>query len=369
MVAPLLPELLPALAGRSLTGRDLLAFPGGDNETDTVFGGVHFNLTTLRFWNYTYYSNQTLSNGTKCWLTFPPYQPHELLTNGTFVNATKCWTALDPIGTRGVTGIVFAALYGLGLVMTLAALAKHGALYLPKEKRFFPIGRRWQWYWGGFVGACALIGLLSNIDIDRYYVQELPIVLTSFFWFLLCQGTMALTWEAVRHWGSWLERQYVDPNPFIYRQDDRRAMIEFWMPLWFYFWVWMNFFLVVPRSWKFAEKQRSPDQTRDVAIPAATGGRFKGAAVCLVIAWLTILFSLRHSVQHYKPRNRGLANRVVGLARALPVRFMFMIPLCLAMIIYQIVIAFVWDLSVMRYRGVVPIIFAWGYGPPLLIMS
>ena len=219
--------------------RELLSFPEGDNSTDTVFGDVHFNVTTLDHFNYTYYSNGTLSNGSKCWLTFEPYEPVLLFRNGSFVNATACDSAIDPIAARGFTGIAFAVAYGFALVLTLTALSKHGRLYLPQERRFYPIGRRWQWYWGCFVCACALISLLFNVDIDRDYQQGLPIIVTVFFWFLMCQGTLALCWEAVRHWGSWLERQYIDPNPFVYRDDDRRSKVEFYLPLWFYFWLWM----------------------------------------------------------------------------------------------------------------------------------
>ncbi|PHH64279.1 hypothetical protein CDD81_4763 [Ophiocordyceps australis] len=348
--------------------RDLIALPGGDNDTDTVFEGVHFNVTTLNHWNYTHYSNGTLSNGSNCWLTFAPYQPKLLLNNGTFVNATRCWSAIDPIGLRGYIGIGFAAAYGIALVLTLTALTKHGRLYLPKETRFYPIGRRWQWYWACFTCACALISLFTNIDVDRYYVQELPIIIHVFFWYLVCMGTLALVWESVRHWNSWLERQFIDPNPFIYRDDDRRASIEFWLPLWFYFWVWMNFFLVVPRSWNFAKLQRSPDQTRDIAIPSATSTRFKAGAFCLVVAWLTIFYSIRHSINHYKPRNRGIYNRAVGLVRAVPPRFMLTLPLALCLIAYQILMSFDWNVSLIRVGAVLPIMYAWGYGPSLLII-
>ncbi|RFU81827.1 hypothetical protein TARUN_373 [Trichoderma arundinaceum] len=348
--------------------RDLLSFPGGDNSTDTVFGGVHFNLTTLEHWNYTYYSNGTLSNDSNCYLTYEPYEPVLLYTNGSFINATKCYSAVDPIGVRGFVGIGFAAVYGIALMLTLTALAKHGKLYLPSEKRFYPIGRRWQWYWACFVCAGALISLFTNIDVDRYHVQELPIIVTSFFWFLICQGTIALVWESVRHWGSWQERQFIDPNPFIYRTDDRRSKVEFYLPLWFYFWTWMNFFLVIPRSWTFVEMQRSPEQTLAKAIPTATGARFKAGAFCLVIAWLSIVFSLRHSIYHYKPRNRGVFNRTLGFVRAIPLRFVLTIPLSGALVAYQVLISFSWKFSVMRYGGIVPVIFAWGYGPSLLMI-
>lgn len=219
--------------------RDVLPFPKGANDSDTVFGGVHLNLTALRFYNYTYYGNETLSNETDCVLAFKPYQPAYLFGNGSFVNTTSCYSAVDPIQGRGFVGIGLAVAYCFSLILSITALAKQGKRYLPVTKRFFPISRRWQWYWALFVCACAMISLLINVDVDRYRVQELPIVVTCFFWFLVCQGTTALVWEAVRHWGSWQERQYVDPDPFILRVDDKRAKLEFWLPLWFYFWVWM----------------------------------------------------------------------------------------------------------------------------------
>lgn len=110
-------------------------------------------------------------------------------------------------------------------------------MYLPAEKRFRPVGRRWQWYWTSLASVMALISLFTNVDVDRYYIVELPIVLTCFFWYLMQMCTMAAVWEAVRHWGSWMERQYVDPNPFVFSLEDRRATIEFFIPLAFYlFW-------------------------------------------------------------------------------------------------------------------------------------
>lgn len=219
--------------------RGELPWPEGDNNTDTVFGDVHFNLTTLRHFNYTLYSNETVSNGTKCYLTFDPYIPAILHNNGSWVNATQCWYAVDNVGPRGYTGIGMAAAFTLALVLVLTVLTKHGRLYLPTEKRFYAIGRRWQWYWCSFVCACALVSLFLNIDVDRFRVQELPIIITSFFWFLMCMGSTAAVWEAVRHWGSWQERQFVDPNPFILPQDDRRAKIEFYLPLVFYLFTWL----------------------------------------------------------------------------------------------------------------------------------
>jgi hypothetical protein len=343
-------------------------WPKGDNSSDTVFGNVHFNLTALEHYNFTFYSNGTLSNGTKCWLAFEPYVPPLMHNNASFVNATGCETAIHDLGARGYTGIGCAVGFGLALVFTLTALAKHGRMYLPTEKRFYPIGRRWQWYWASFVCACALISLFLNVDVDRYHIQGLPIIVTSFFWFLMCMGTTAVVWEAVRHWGSWQERQYIDPNPFALDQDDRRAKVEFYLPLWFYFLVWMNFFMVIPRNWNFAFKQRSEEQEAAFAAPGATGPRFKAGAFFLFLAWCTTAFSLWHSIRHYKPRNRGVVNRSIGLIRSMPFRFVLILPLGLSMVAYQALIAFDFRWSVIKANGPLPIIYGWGYGAQLAIL-
>ncbi|KAH7016691.1 hypothetical protein EDB80DRAFT_270695 [Ilyonectria destructans] len=353
----------------AVTARGLVqAWPEGANKSDTLIADHHLNLTALKHWNYTYYTNETISNGSKCYLVFPPYQPVYLFGNGTFINKTTCYTAVKSIGSRGRTGICFATAYGFCLVLVLVALAKHGKNHLAPEKRFYPISRRWQWYWGIFVCACACIGLFMNIDVDRYYLQELPITVTVFFWYLLCMATIALTWESVRHWGSWLERQFIDPNPFVLGQHDRRAMVELWLPMWFYFWVWMNFFLVVPRSWSFTQKQHYPGQALDFARPAATSVRFKAAAFCLIVAWLTILFSLRHSIKNYRDRHRGIINRALGFTKAVPWRFYLTIPITAALIAYQAFIAWEWEYSLIRVGTPIYIIFTWGYTPSLLIL-
>ncbi|KAI0024046.1 hypothetical protein F4780DRAFT_689460 [Xylariomycetidae sp. FL0641] len=345
-----------------------LAFPPGDNNTDTLLYGVHFNLTTLRHFNYTLYSNNTLSNWTKCYLIDQPWTPTTMLTNGTFINSTWCYMATLPSGPRSHIGIGLAVVFGLSLIAALVNLTRHGKLYLPAEKRFYPIGRRWQWYWAVFVCATALIGLFTNIDVDRYRVVELPLILNVFFWYLMQWGTVAMVWEAARHWGSWMERQYIDPNPFLLPQSDRRWQFEFWLPIWFYGWLWLNFFLLVPRNWGAIEYQRSEAQTIAKAIPASTDGRFKAAALILVVCWATIVVSLWHSIRHYEARNRGWFNRLLGLIRYMPIRFMFMLPVLLGMIGYQALSAWVFDLSPKKADTNLIAMYVGGYAPSLLLL-
>jgi hypothetical protein len=221
--------------------KELLAtkdFPPGDNSSDTLISGVHFNLTTLNYWKFTYYSNGTISNGSSCFLAFEPYTP-QLLSNGTFLNATSCYSPINPMHTRAKVGLFFACFFALSIMFTMINLRKHGKLFLPREKPFHAIGRRWQWCWMLVVAAFGIISAFTGVDVDRYYVSEIPTVLTNFFWFLMLPTTMCVVWESVKHWGRWQERQLADPDPFTLRQDHRRNKVEFWIPLVFYLFVGM----------------------------------------------------------------------------------------------------------------------------------
>jgi hypothetical protein len=86
------------------------------------------------------------------------------------------------------------------IMFSLVNLRKHGRLFLREDKRFRVVGRRWQWYWMCFVAACAVISCLTGIDVDRYYLQDIPIILQGFFFSLMLPGTLAMVWEATRHW-------------------------------------------------------------------------------------------------------------------------------------------------------------------------
>ncbi|KAL0939890.1 uncharacterized protein CTRU02_206500 [Colletotrichum truncatum] len=348
--------------------RDLLPLPAGANDSDTILGGVHFNRTVLNFWNYTLYSNGTISNGSNCFLTEQPHTPVYLFPNGSFVNSTWCYDPVRTIGPRAKAGVGIGVIFAVALMLILACLKKHGKQYLPTVKRFYPVGKRWQWYYAILVCVTAFISLFTTIDVDRFWVVGLPIILNSFFWYIMQQFTMALVWEAVRHWGSWSERQFIDPDPFSLREGDKRSKFEFWLPLWYYLWLWLNFFLIIPRNWGEIEKQRSPDQTASRAAPNATDVRFKVATFCLVVCWLTIIVSLRHSILHYYPRNRGIVNKARGFIRYLPWRFVLIVPLAACLVAYQGLVSFKWDYSVLNTKANLGAVYAGGYGPALLIL-
>lgn len=169
-------------------------------SSTTLINGLIYNETTLKYWNYTAYSNGTLSNGSKCFLSFGTYKPILISPNGTFINATSCYTPINPIGARGIAGLVFGSLFALSILFSMINLRKHGRAYLPREKRWKPLGRRWPWYWTLFVAACGILSSFPAVDVDRDYVVNMPMILQCFFLTLTIPALLACVWEAVRGW-------------------------------------------------------------------------------------------------------------------------------------------------------------------------
>lgn len=188
--------------GRVDVGQSI-PFPAGDNATDVLINGIHFNRTTLEHFNYTYWTNGTISNETSCYLVFDRFKPY-MLSNGTFGNITSCYGPYYGIQERGGVGIAFSCLFAFSIMFTFINLRKHGRLFLPTGKRFRAVGRRWQWYWLLFVGACGTTSGFMSIDVDRWYLQGLPILLQSIFYYLMVPGILAAVWESVRHWSVFL---------------------------------------------------------------------------------------------------------------------------------------------------------------------
>ncbi|KAF2459479.1 hypothetical protein BDY21DRAFT_191340 [Lineolata rhizophorae] len=347
--------------------RELLQFPAGDNETDTVINGVHFNRTALELYNYTIYTNNTISNSSKCYLIFDQYQP-VMFSNGSWVNGTSCYFPYYGIQSRGAASIALASVFAMSIMFTLLNLRKHGKLYLREDKRFRVVGRRWQWYWMAFVAACGAISCITAVDVDRDYLQSIALILQSFFFCLMLPGTLAMVWEATRHWGSWQERQIVDSDPYGLPQDDRRSKTEFWLPLVFYLFAWLNFFMVIPRSWTPIERQRSPEQQRDVAVPSATDARHKAGAILAAVAWSVIVFSLHHSLKHYKPRSDTFIGKINGFCRDCPTKLFLAIIVLAIRIAYAIAAAWDWDITVFKFNGQPGWAYGLGYGTTIVLL-
>lgn len=126
--------------------------------------------------------------------------------------------------------------------------------------------------------------------------------------------------------------------------------------------------MTIPRGWTGIEEQRDPGQQAAVAEPAATDNRFKAAAFFLFLAWLVICFSLRHSIHHYKPRNRGIFNSSIGFLKYMPVKFLITLPLTLLVISYAAVCAFDFSVSPLKLGGNNRWIYGMGFTPIALII-
>lgn len=126
--------------------------------------------------------------------------------------------------------------------------------------------------------------------------------------------------------------------------------------------------MVIPRPWGAIELQRDREQTKQRAEPAATDLRFKIAAFFLFGSWLTTVFSLWHSIKHYKPQNRGIFNRAIGLIKYLPSRFLLMIPLALVMIGYEAASAFEFSISPLKIDTNLGFMYGLGWGPIAMVI-
>ena len=337
----------------------LLPFtPNPTDPTTTTINTIPLNLSALTSHNYTLYTNNTLSNISSCILVFPPFTP-SLLPNGTWLHATTCYVPVHAISPRGTLCIALGTLFGLTLVPSLVNLKKHGAQFLREDARFRLVGRRWQWYWMVFVAVCGMVSLFAGVDVDRYYLQQVPIVLQCLFFTLMGIGGLAVVWEGARGWGSWEERKGVDGGMVMGEEGKRRRMrVETYAPLVFYLFAGLDFFVTIPRSWTAVQRQNSPEESWDVARPAATDARNKAGAILAVGALGVVIFSLLYSIRVYKK----------GHISACPRRFFTSVILLGIRLAYGIAAAWSWDISIFNKDVSIGWPFGLGYAPILLIL-
>jgi hypothetical protein len=126
--------------------------------------------------------------------------------------------------------------------------------------------------------------------------------------------------------------------------------------------------MTIPRTWTHIKLQRSTSQQEGLARPAATDSRFKAAAFFAVCAWLVIFYSIRHSIHHYKPRNRGLWKSFNGFFHYVPTRFIILITLVATHISYAILSAFDFNVSPLKYDSNPGWIYGLGYLPVILVI-
>ncbi|GAQ42809.1 hypothetical protein AtubIFM55763_009374 [Aspergillus tubingensis] len=347
--------------------RAVVPFEAGANATDVLINEVHFNRTALNYYHYTLFSNGTLSNGTDCYLAFNQFQPH-MNENGTFVNGTSCYAPIRDMGRHASAGLAFAFMFVFAIVFTLINMRKHSRRYLPADRRWTLLGRRAKWIWMLFIAACGTISCFMSIDVDRGYIVSVPLILQSVFYTLLTPGMMAAVWEAVRHWGSWQERQIYDRDPYAFQVSSSRQGQEFVLPLVFYGCALANFVLTVPRSWTAIEMQRSLDQQLNEAKPVATDVRWRAAGFVAIAGVLVICYSLEHSIYRYRARPTSTIGQLLFYLNAAPSQFLIAIVLLGIKIGYAIASAFDWTISPLRYGVDSGWFYGLGYTPVLLLL-
>lgn len=205
-----------------------------------------------------------------------------------------------------------------------------------------------------------MTSLFTGVDVDRYYLQQMPIMLQAFFFTLTMPLALAAVWESTRHWGSWQERQRVDADPYGMPPSARRARIQFYTPLVFYALAWLTFFLTIPRSWTPIQKQNTPEQIRDIAIPTATDARAKGGALIAALACFIIAFSLAHSLRTFHPGKPVLST--------VPKHLLLSLVFLAIRTAYAIASSFSWSLSLANQHVHIAFPFNLGYLPLLLIL-
>lgn len=126
--------------------------------------------------------------------------------------------------------------------------------------------------------------------------------------------------------------------------------------------------MIIPRPWTPIQYQRSPEEANALARPSGTDARFKAGGFLALLAWCTICYSLRHSIHHYKSRNRGSWNSFRGFWRHCPWKFQLVIPLLLIKIGYAIASSFIWTISPLKFDGNPAWLYGLGIAPVLLII-
>ncbi len=167
--------------------------------------------------------------------------------------------------------------------------------------------------------------------------------------------------------GSWQERQVCDSDPYSLPQDDARSRTEFYLPLIFYMFDWLLFFMTIPRSWTAIEKQHSPSQIGTVARPLALDARFKAGALFAFAAWAVMCYSLRHSISHYKSKVHMLIDPSVSFNNSLTKPFLGIL-ITAVTAGYAIAGTWIWSISPLNAHVSNGWLFGLGYGPALLII-
>jgi hypothetical protein len=125
----------------------------------------------------------------------------------------------------------------------------------------------------------------------------------------------------------------------------------------------------VPRSWSNITNQGGIVQQMTVARPVATDGRFKASTVFLSIAWLIILYCIRHILHYYRPHRRNPVNFTKILIREFPAQYTMGLIVMGVYVGYTFAATWNFNISVMKYDVAVVYPYAFGYTPCILLLT
>lgn len=249
-----------------------------------------YNQSTLDFFNYTIFSNGTVSNGSNCYLSFGQFHPI-LYSNGSWDNQTSCDYPVYSIKARGGVGMAWAVLLVVLIPLTLFNLRKHGRLYLEESRQFRRISRKGQWYWLFVLQALGAISGFFSIDIDRDYIQGSSLTSYGAIYSATLPVSLAVVWELTRHWSSFEERKIHDEDPFRFPPSKDRTRAHILMPIVFYLFAFLTFFLSVVRNW---------NKVSDYQPGSVIDPRWKAGGIFAIFAWLQIIAQIVITRIYYK---------------------------------------------------------------------
>lgn len=105
-----------------------------------------------------------------------------------------------------------------------------------------------------------------------------------------------------------------------------------------------------------------------VAEPSATDIRWKVAGFFAIASWGIILYSLYHSIKHYKENSSALLDKVKIFFKHCPTKFYIYLSILHIRIIYSIASAWTWNISILKHDVSPMWPFAVGYGSVLVLL-
>lgn len=251
--------------------------------------------------------------------------------------------------------ITLGILSALSVVPTLFNLRKHEGRSAREGKR----RERVVWYWILFLEGVMAVSAFAGTDVDRYFLQEMPIVLQCFFYTLMVPVGLVMVWEGARNWERAHGRRVVDGDGDgnVYAGRKKRK-VGIWKTLVFYSLVGGTFFATIPRSWTPVRRQNYEWETRNVARVAALDVRNKTGAILAVGAWAVIVFSIQDTIRGYGD----------GKISACPRKLWISVGLLAIRLAYGIAATWSWDVTIFNKDVGMGWPFGLGYAPILLIL-